>query len=57
MRDKRAELEAEVWRMREDDQRKLQQRAEEQDAALTYDYPMFSKPMTSGDFIAELTTE
>jgi nicotinamidase-related amidase len=28
--------------------------AAEQEAALTYDYPMFSKPMTSGDVIAGL---
>jgi nicotinamidase-related amidase len=28
--------------------------AAEQEAAITYDYPMFSKPMTSGDFIGEL---
>ena len=28
--------------------------AEEQDAAIKYDYPMFSKPMSSGDFIGEL---
>jgi nicotinamidase-related amidase len=23
--------------------------------AITYDYPMFSKPMTSGDFVGELS--
>ena len=28
--------------------------AEEHDAAITYDYPMFSKPMSSGDFIKAL---
>jgi ureidoacrylate peracid hydrolase len=30
--------------------------AEEHDNALKYDYPMFSKPMTSADFVAELGT-
>jgi ureidoacrylate peracid hydrolase len=30
--------------------------AEEHDNALKYDYPMFSKPMTSADFVAELNS-
>jgi nicotinamidase-related amidase len=29
---------------------------EEHENALKYDYPMFSQPMTSGEFVTELTT-
>jgi ureidoacrylate peracid hydrolase len=30
---------------------------EEHENALTYDYPMFSKPMTAEEFVKELTSE